>query len=93
MTTKNEVKEFLKNAIPEARKRGVDKINLAKFLSKFGIAIKDIQMRQKDKFQPHLLVEYLDDKGEVKEAHFDLVEIDGRPAEEIEKELIKGNKV
>lgn len=82
-----DVKEFLTNAIRQARREGIGKSTLALFLQRHGISILGVDIKSEDNFRPHLKVQFLTESNEVREAHFDLQEIDGRPMEDIEKEM------
>lgn len=85
MRTEDEVKEFLKKVVPYNRKNGGNQATLALFLNKYGIAIKGVLLNMEDS-KSYIQVEYLDGT-EIKEAKFDIEEIEGRSAEEIFKNM------
>lgn len=82
---KNELFDFLKQAISHARKNNIPKNKLAEWLHTKDIAIKSMVF-DKETFIPHVLVEYKDGNN-VKEFSYDLTLLEGRSAEEIWKDI------
>lgn len=82
---KNELEDFLKNAIKHAKENKIPKTKLAEWLHTKNIAFKNMVF-DKDTFIPHLIVEYKDG-AKLKEFTYDLTVLEGRSAEEIWKDI------
>lgn len=82
---KNELFDFLSNAIKHTRDNKIPKTKLAEWLYTKNIAIKNMVF-DKQTFIPHVIVEY-NDEGKLKEFTYDLTMLENRSAEEIWKDI------
>lgn len=82
---KNELFDFLQNALKHAHANKISKAKLAEWLYTKDIAIKNMVF-DKETFIPHIIVEYKDG-AKLKEFTYDLTLLEGRSAEEIWKDI------